>query len=215
VDRVDGKLGLRTQRAFPSRTGRDDGGAHDLPSPADRLEQRNAFSGAAAAGATAGAADPCIQAFRSPFWRIALSDDCPGQRSYCRKEPHGERLPAARNSGHRRLRGSRRTPAPKHRESKRSRAGRDSGRHRPRHGPHLRGSHALGQDGFFIGVPGAGVEIVVDCNSVEVFAENGETVFTELIYPAATSQGISFYSTPTPPGTGPALVRGVEYIPLE
>jgi len=59
------------------------------------------------------------------------------------------------------------------------------------------------------------LEIVVDRNSIEVFAEDGETVFTELIYPSATSQGISFYSTPTPPGVGPALVRGVEFIPLE
>jgi sucrose-6-phosphate hydrolase SacC (GH32 family) len=59
------------------------------------------------------------------------------------------------------------------------------------------------------------LEIVVDRNSIEVFAEDGETVFTELIYPSASSQGISFYSTPTPPGVGPALVRGVEFIPLD
>lgn len=59
------------------------------------------------------------------------------------------------------------------------------------------------------------LEIVVDHNSVEVFAENGETVLTNLIYPAATSQGIAFYSTATPPGVAPALVRGVEFIPLE
>lgn len=59
------------------------------------------------------------------------------------------------------------------------------------------------------------LEIVVDENSVEVFAENGETVLTNLVYPAATSRGISFYSTPTPPGVGPALVRGLEFIPLK
>ena len=59
------------------------------------------------------------------------------------------------------------------------------------------------------------LEIVVDRNSVEVFAEDGETVFTNLIYPSATSTGFSFYSTPTPPGVGPALVRSVEFIPLE
>jgi sucrose-6-phosphate hydrolase SacC (GH32 family) len=58
------------------------------------------------------------------------------------------------------------------------------------------------------------LEIVVDHNSIEVFAENGETVLTNLVYPAAESTGISFYSTPTPPGVGPALVRGVEFIPL-
>jgi fructan beta-fructosidase len=59
------------------------------------------------------------------------------------------------------------------------------------------------------------LEIVVDHNSIEVFAEDGETVLTNLIYPAAASTGISFYSTPTPPGVGPALVRGVEFIPLD
>ncbi len=59
------------------------------------------------------------------------------------------------------------------------------------------------------------LEIVVDHNSVEVFAEDGETVLTDLIYPSASSVGLSFYSTPTPPGVGPALVRGVEFIPLD
>ena len=59
------------------------------------------------------------------------------------------------------------------------------------------------------------IEIVVDHNSVEVFAEDGETVLTNLIYPSAASTGLAFYSTPTPPGVGPALVRGVEFIPLD
>jgi fructan beta-fructosidase len=59
------------------------------------------------------------------------------------------------------------------------------------------------------------LEIVVDRNSIEVFAENGETVLSNLIYPAASSLGLAFYSTPTPPGVGPALVRGFEFIPLE
>jgi fructan beta-fructosidase len=59
------------------------------------------------------------------------------------------------------------------------------------------------------------LEIVVDRSSVEVFAEDGETVLTNLIYPAGTSVGLSFYSTATPPGVGPALVRGVEFIPLD
>jgi fructan beta-fructosidase len=58
------------------------------------------------------------------------------------------------------------------------------------------------------------LEIVVDRSSVEVFAEDGATVLTSLIYPAASSQGLAFYSTPTPPGVGPALVRAVEFIPL-
>jgi sucrose-6-phosphate hydrolase SacC (GH32 family) len=59
------------------------------------------------------------------------------------------------------------------------------------------------------------MEIVVDHNSIEVFAEDGETVLTSLIYPAATSQGLAFYTTPTPPGSSPARIRDVELIPLE
>jgi len=55
----------------------------------------------------------------------------------------------------------------------------------------------------------------VDSNSVEVFAEDGETVLTQLIYPAASSQGLAFYSTALPPGTAPARVRNLEMIPLD
>jgi fructan beta-fructosidase len=62
------------------------------------------------------------------------------------------------------------------------------------------------------GVP---MEIVVDSNSVEVFAEDGETVLTALIYPAASSQGLGFYSTTLPPGTAPPRVRNLEMIPLD
>ena len=58
------------------------------------------------------------------------------------------------------------------------------------------------------------IEIVVDSNSIEVFAEDGETVLTNLIYPTASSQGIAFYSTATAPGSGPALVRDLELTPL-
>ncbi len=58
------------------------------------------------------------------------------------------------------------------------------------------------------------VEIVVDNSSIEVFAENGETVLTDLIYPSAASEGLAFYSTATPPGTSPARIRDVELIPL-
>ena len=59
------------------------------------------------------------------------------------------------------------------------------------------------------------IEIVVDNNSIEVFAEDGETVLTNLIYPASASQGLAFYATATPPGTAPARVRDVELVPLE
>ena len=59
------------------------------------------------------------------------------------------------------------------------------------------------------------IQIVVDDNSIEVFAEDGATVLTNLIYPSATSQGLAFYSTTTPPGEGPALVRNVELVSLD
>jgi sucrose-6-phosphate hydrolase SacC (GH32 family) len=59
------------------------------------------------------------------------------------------------------------------------------------------------------------LEIVVDHNSIEVFAEDGETVFTSLIFPAATSRGLSFYASPTPPGSAPARLREVEFFPLD
>jgi fructan beta-fructosidase len=62
---------------------------------------------------------------------------------------------------------------------------------------------------------GVTMEIVVDRNSIEVFAEDGETVLTALIYPAATSQGMAFYSTALPPGTAPARVRDLELILLD
>jgi fructan beta-fructosidase len=58
------------------------------------------------------------------------------------------------------------------------------------------------------------IEIVIDNNSIEVFAEGGETVLTDLIYPAATSRGLAFYATATPPGTAAARVRNLEMIPL-
>jgi fructan beta-fructosidase len=59
------------------------------------------------------------------------------------------------------------------------------------------------------------MEIVVDSNSIEVFAEDGETVLTSLVYPGPASQGLAFYATATPPGAGPALVRNVELDPLD
>jgi sucrose-6-phosphate hydrolase SacC (GH32 family) len=58
------------------------------------------------------------------------------------------------------------------------------------------------------------IEIVVDNNSIEVFAEDGETVLTNLIYPAPASQGLAFYATNTPTGAAPARVRNVELVPL-
>ncbi len=59
------------------------------------------------------------------------------------------------------------------------------------------------------------LEIVVDSSSIEVFAEDGETVLTSLIYPSESSQGLSFYSTPMPPGSEPARIRNVELYPIE
>jgi sucrose-6-phosphate hydrolase SacC (GH32 family) len=58
------------------------------------------------------------------------------------------------------------------------------------------------------------IEIVVDNNSIEVFAEDGETVLTSLIYPSPSSQGLAFYAGATPPGTAPARIQDPELIPL-
>jgi fructan beta-fructosidase len=58
------------------------------------------------------------------------------------------------------------------------------------------------------------IEIVVDRNSVEVFAEGGETVLTNLIYPSDASQGLAFYAAGGSAGeTGSKLV-GLEVVPL-
>jgi fructan beta-fructosidase len=59
------------------------------------------------------------------------------------------------------------------------------------------------------------IQIVVDYNSIEVFAEDGETVLTNLVYPAPANQGLAFYTTATPPGAAPARIRDVELIPFE
>jgi fructan beta-fructosidase len=58
------------------------------------------------------------------------------------------------------------------------------------------------------------IEIVVDNNSIEVFAEDGETVLTSLIYPSPSSQGLAFYAGATPPGSAPARIQDPELIPL-
>ncbi len=47
------------------------------------------------------------------------------------------------------------------------------------------------------------MEIVVDHNSIEVFAEDGETVLTDLIYPAATSTGLCVLCVAHPARLGP------------
>jgi sucrose-6-phosphate hydrolase SacC (GH32 family) len=59
------------------------------------------------------------------------------------------------------------------------------------------------------------LEIVVDKNSVEVFADDGETVLTSLIYPSESSQGLSFFAAPMPPGFEPARIRNIEMFPIE
>lgn len=59
------------------------------------------------------------------------------------------------------------------------------------------------------------IEIVVDRNSIEVFADNGETVLTSLIYPDQSSQGLSFFATPLPPGMKPTQIRDIQLFPLE
>jgi sucrose-6-phosphate hydrolase SacC (GH32 family) len=57
------------------------------------------------------------------------------------------------------------------------------------------------------------IEIVVDRNSVEVFAEDGETVLTNLIYPSDSSHGLAFYATGAAAGEA-AHVLNLEIAPL-
>ena len=58
------------------------------------------------------------------------------------------------------------------------------------------------------------IEIVVDRNSVEVFAEDGETVLTNLIFPSDSSQGIAFYATVPPAGGTTAHILDLNLFPL-
>lgn len=59
------------------------------------------------------------------------------------------------------------------------------------------------------------IEIVADRNSIEVFADDGETVLTSLIYPADSSLGLAFFATPMPAGFEPARIRDIQLYPLE
>lgn len=59
------------------------------------------------------------------------------------------------------------------------------------------------------------IEIVADRNSVEVFAEDGETVLTNLIFPSDASQGLAFYANGVPTGGEPARLINLEVVPLE
>jgi fructan beta-fructosidase len=58
------------------------------------------------------------------------------------------------------------------------------------------------------------IEIVVDRNSVEVFAEDGETVLTNLFYPSDSSRGLLFYSLGGAPDGTPAKLSNLEVVPL-
>jgi fructan beta-fructosidase len=59
------------------------------------------------------------------------------------------------------------------------------------------------------------LRIVVDRSSVEVFAENGETVLTNLIFPAAGSTGVAFYAYGASPDAASARVRDLDFVALE
>jgi sucrose-6-phosphate hydrolase SacC (GH32 family) len=58
------------------------------------------------------------------------------------------------------------------------------------------------------------IQIVVDRNSVEVFAEDGETVLTNLIYPSDASQGLAFYAAGAPAGEADSKLLDLELVPL-
>jgi sucrose-6-phosphate hydrolase SacC (GH32 family) len=59
------------------------------------------------------------------------------------------------------------------------------------------------------------IEIIVDRNSLEVFAEDGETVLTNLIFPSDASLGLAFYATGPSAGGEPAHIRDLELVPLK
>lgn len=58
------------------------------------------------------------------------------------------------------------------------------------------------------------IEIVVDRNSVEVFAEDGETVLTNLMYPSDASQGLAFYAAGAVAGGEAPAVLDLDVAPL-
>ncbi len=59
------------------------------------------------------------------------------------------------------------------------------------------------------------LQILVDRSSVEVFAEDGETVLTNLIYPSDSSEGLAFYASGTPSGAEPARILNLDIVPLK
>jgi sucrose-6-phosphate hydrolase SacC (GH32 family) len=59
------------------------------------------------------------------------------------------------------------------------------------------------------------IEIVLDRNSVEVFAEGGETVLTNLIFPSDASQGLAFYSTGASGGGDAVRLNNLEVAPIQ
>jgi fructan beta-fructosidase len=59
------------------------------------------------------------------------------------------------------------------------------------------------------------IEIIVDRSSVEVFAEDGETVLTNIFFPSDSSQGLAFYSTKVRPGEASPRLINLQVIPLK
>ena len=110
-----------------------------------------------------------------------------------------------------------------------ARAGRNHRRHRHGKGTDLSRSHPLRQDRLVSRFPSAhdrpAQASAGDGRStsksswtrtpIEVFADDGETVLTSLIYPSESSQGLSFFATPMPPGFEPARIRDIQLFPLE
>jgi sucrose-6-phosphate hydrolase SacC (GH32 family) len=58
------------------------------------------------------------------------------------------------------------------------------------------------------------IQIILDNNFIEVFAEDGETVQTNLIYPDAASRGVAFYAVQTLPDAVPARVSNEELVSI-
>jgi fructan beta-fructosidase len=59
------------------------------------------------------------------------------------------------------------------------------------------------------------IEIIADRSSIEVFAEDGETVLTNLIFPYDDSQGMAFYATGAPSEAQTVHIHDLELVPLK
>ncbi len=228
LDCVDEQLAVCEPTAFFARPRRNDRCPPPLLAPVTRASGTNPDAGASSAGAGTHPRGPCPQTIRRHVWRAVLSTIALANSNIAAQKLSGRayllRLtlaPGDASEAGVRLRRSAANPNESAAEETvvgidtvhgrifvdRTRSGKTdwSPDFPARVSAPLKHSQATS----------IAIQIVVDNNSIEVFAEDGETVLTNLIYPAATSQGLAFYATDTPPGSASARIRDVEFIPLE